>query len=223
MRCLPLLLVLAAVTRADSWAEFGTRTYVAPDKQHSLVAWHERSGGLGYEFRAGDRLIATGAAPQLPLEVHVLSGAPAAILFERYGYVGRGDTLQRLGKDGLVWRMKIGEAALAGATKSVSSTRWARTWWVDERRGRVVLVARNGYLGEVDLATGKLSEPAKEVVLAGFRLPWARRQALEVAVDLDVDGLRPAAEPLVADQSLSAGLRLRAAIAVEKGGGPAVT
>jgi hypothetical protein len=223
MRYAALLLLLAAAARADSWAEFGTRTYVAPDKRHSLVAWHERSGGVGYELRAGGQVIAKGKAPQLPLEVHVLSGTPAAILFEQYGYVGRGDTLQRLGKDGLAWRMKVGEAALAGARKTMSATWWARTWWVDEPRGRVVLVARNGYLAEVDLETGKLSEPAREVVLHGVRLPWARQRALEVAVDWNVDGLRAAAEPLAADASLPAATRLRAALAVEKGGGPTVT
>lgn len=223
MRRLGVLLLLALTARADSWAEFGTRTYVAPDKRHSLVAWHERTGGVGYEFRAGDRVIAKGKAPQLPLEVHVLRGAPAAVLFETYGPVGTGDTLQRIGKNGLVWRMKVDKAAFVGATRTVSSIWWARTWWVDEPRGRVVLVARNGYLGEVDLETGKLSEPAKEVILAGFKLPWARRQAIEVAVDWKLDGLRPAAEPLLSDPTLPAGLRLRAAVAVEKGGGPAVT
>ncbi|MHC4548527.1 MAG: hypothetical protein ACYTEZ_07095 [Planctomycetota bacterium] len=231
------LLGLAAVAGADSWLPFGTRIYVAPNHRYYLVA-RENRGRMEFELLerraagrptkrdAGDRLIVKGIAPYQPMDAHVLGGEPAVLLFERYANIGGGDTLARLDRTGqLAWRVKLHDVdrkAFVDAPRSVSSVWWYRTWWVDEPRGAVVLVARNGHLNEVDLQTGEVTVAPKEVVLAALALPWARDDALEVATDLEPAGLRPAVEPLVADAKLPAGVRLRAAVARQQASGPAV-
>jgi len=215
------LLLLAAVCRADSWLAFGDREWKSPDGHHALKVHEDRR----FELLVDGKPAATGTLPQLPYDVHVLDGEPGAVLFECYGQIGGGDTLALLGADGkLRFRLPLEKAipgGSGGAKRSVSSIWWSRTWWVDEPRGKAVLVAKNGTLSEVDLKTGRAAKPAKEVILDAFALPWARDKALEVAVELRPEGLREAAGKLLGDES--PGTRLRAAVAVERAGGAKVT
>jgi hypothetical protein len=222
MRLLALLL-LAAAALADSWIAFGEREWKSPDGRYRL-AGRDEQGALAFRLFDREKLLAEGTVPQLPYEVHVLDREPGAVLFEQYGAIGHGTTLALLASDGnLRFRLKLDGAipgGAAGAKRTVSSIWWHRAWWVDEPRGKVVLVAHNGALSEVDLATGKVAQPAKEVVLCAFALPWAREKALEVAVELEPEGLREAAEPLLAAEAPTT--RLRAAVAVEIAKGPPV-
>jgi hypothetical protein len=222
MKRIRCLLLVAAVAAADSWIAFGEREWKSPDGGHRLVAREDGS----FAFFAGERPLAKGKLVQLPLEVHVLSDGSGAVLFEKYGEVGRGATLAFLAADGaLRFKLKLEEAipgGSAGAQRSVSSIWWSRGWWVDEPRGKAVLVARNGVVSEVDLATGRNEKPPKAAVFHGFELAWARDLALEVAVELKPEGLLAAAALLVADPDLSATTRLRAAVAVERAKGPPV-
>jgi hypothetical protein len=182
--------------------------------------------GNAFELFEGGKPVAKGDLPQYPYEVHVLAREPGAVLFEQYGLMGSGDTLALLGADGkLRWRLPLEQAipgGSGGAEREDGVLWWWSAWWVDEPRGKVVLVARNGTLSEVDLATGKASKAAKEVVLAAFGLPWARHDALRVAVDLRPEGLREAAEKMLADRSLVPYGCLLAAVAVEAAGGAPV-
>lgn len=214
------LLALAALAAADDWAAFGERSFGNGPRR--LVVSES-----GFRLLDGEKVVAEGRLPQLPLEVHVLASEPGAVLFEQYGRIGYSDTLAFLGADGkLRWRLSLDHAipgGRGGARTSVSSIWWSRAWWVDEPRGKAVLVAKNGILSEVDLKTGKAATPAKEAILSAFALPSVRDKALEVAVELAPEGLREAAEQLLADGSLSPVSHLFAAVAVEKSGGPAVT
>ncbi len=213
------LLALAALAAADDWAAFGEKEWKSGTRR--LVVSES-----GFRLLDGEKVVAEGKLLQLPLEAHVLASEPGAVLFERYAAIGTGDTLAFLGADGkLRWRLSLDEAipgGRGGAKRSVSSIWWSRAWWVDETRGKAVLVALNGTLSEVDLKTGKALSPTKEVVLSGFALEGVRDQALEIAVELKPDGLREAAERLLADESLAPVSYLLAAVAVEKSGGPPV-
>jgi hypothetical protein len=220
--CRIALLLLAGAAAADSWAAFGEREWTSPDKRYRL-AGRDEANALAFRLFDGDKLLAQGTVPQLPFEVHVLACEPGAVLFEKYARIGHGVTLAFLDAHGrLRFERKLEEAipgGAAGANRTLSSIWWHRAWWVDEPRRKVVLVAENGVLSEVDLATGKVEKPGADVVLAAFALPWAREKALEIAVELAPAGLRAAAEPLLADETLPPTTRLRAAVAVEGAGG----
>ncbi|MFI5403347.1 MAG: hypothetical protein ACHQ1G_10445, partial [Planctomycetota bacterium] len=225
MRWVAPLLLLAAVCRGG-WPPPDDGEWKSPDGRHRLAVFADE---CRFELYDGDKLVAKGSLPQHPYEVHVLSREPAAILFEKYAAMGSGDTLALLGADGkLRWKLSL-EQAIPGGSGGAESERgvtvWWSAWWVDEPRGKVVLVARNGALAEIDLETGKSTKPGKDVILAAFGLPWALYDALRVAVDLQPEGLREAAEKVRADRSLAPYhyLLLLAAVAVETAGGPRVT
>jgi hypothetical protein len=221
MRWLPLL-VATAVCLAG-WPPPGDNEWKSPDGRHRLAVYMDENG---FELFDGEKRIAKGKLPQYPFEAHVLAREPAAVLFEEYAMMGSGDTLALLGADGkLRWRLKLEEAipgGSGGAEREETVLWWWSAWWVDEPRWKVVLVAKNGTLAEVDLTTGKSTKPGKDVILAAFGLPWARDDALRVAVDLQPDGLREAAENNLADRSQPPVTRLLAAVAVETAGGPRV-
>jgi hypothetical protein len=215
MRLLALLLLLATVAAAkEIWIAFGEREWKGGTRR--LVV-----NKSGFRFFDGEKLVAEGQLPQLPFDVHVLASEPGALLFEKYAAIGEGDTLAFLGADGnLRWRLAPDQIP-RGAGDAVLR----RLWWVDEARGKAVLVARSGALLDVDLKTGKATSAAKEVVLAA--LPrmrgWAFQEVLEIAVETQPEGLRDAAEKLLADGSLAPVSYLLAAVAVETSGGVAVT
>jgi hypothetical protein len=194
----------------------------SPDGRHRLVIDHTR-----FELHEGERLVAKGELPQPPHDAHVLTGGAGAVLFEKDGNEGFGSTLALLGADGkLRWKLSLEEAipgGSGGAEREDACIWWWSAWWVDEPRGKVVLVARNGTLAEVDLETGKSTKPGMDVILAAFALPWALYDALRVAVDLQPEGLRAAAEKILVVRSLAPYAYLLAAVAVETAGGPRVT
>jgi hypothetical protein len=221
MRWLPLL-VATAVCLAG-WPPPGDSEWKSADGRHRLAVHMEENG---FELFDGEKRIAKGKLPQYPFEVHVLAREPAAVLFEEYAMMGSGDTLGFLGADGkLRWRLKLEEAipgGSGGAEREETVLWWWSAWWVDEPRGKVVLVAKNGTLAEVDLTTGKSTKPGKDVIVAAFGLPWARNDALRVAVDLQPEGLREAAEKILVIRSQAPYTYLFAALAVETAGGPRV-
>lgn len=217
------LLVATAVCLAG-WPPPGDNEWKSPDGRHRLAVYMEENG---FELFDGEKLIAKGKLPQYPWEVHVLAREPGAVLFEEYAMMGSGDTLALLGADGkLRWKLKLEEAipgGSGGAGREETVIWWWSAWWIDEPRGKVVLVARNGTLAEIDLETGKSTKPGKDVILAAFGLPWARDDALRVAVELKPEGLRAAAEKILADRSQAPVSHLLAAVAVETAGGERVS
>jgi hypothetical protein len=195
----------------------------SPDGRHRLFIHMDRT----FELSDGENVVAKGTLPQYPYEVHVLSREVGAVLFEDYADPTVHDTLAFLGADGkLRFRLKLEEAIPGGSggieREDTGAVWWWAAWWVDEQRGKVVLVSRNGTLSEVDLATGKATKPKKEVILTGLALPWARDSALKVAVELQPEGLRDAAEKILAGGGQSAVTDLLAAVAVETSGGKPV-
>jgi hypothetical protein len=218
MRLLALLLLLASTVPAESVIAFQDRTFVSPQGAHRLEVRADKA----FELRTGARgkVVASGKLVQLPADVHVFDRRPGAVLFERYGEIGRGDTLALLGRDGkLAWRTPLSalfdEKTIRGFPASMSSIWWHRVWWVDEARGTVVVVAKGDLVREVALAGGAVREAGGDAIVAGLPRP----QALEVAADLKLAGARPAAEALVADPAQPLGVRLRAAVLVHRVGG----
>ena len=193
------LALLHGAARADSWSPYGERLEVAENGKHFIVlgpydyekrstafAIHERGVGaksphviqneLDDESKVvvdpGDRLIRKGQLKQQPLDAWMLSVTRRAVLFEEYGSVGGDTTLSLLQADGKMrWRHSLADFKFqAGKFKqSVSSLWWHEGWWVDEARGRIVLVAKGRQYREVELETGKIHDAEESVVLDALK------------------------------------------------------
>jgi hypothetical protein len=220
MRRLAALALLLALARAESTIPFEAQVFLSPRRAHSLDAKPTADHKLQFALAKGSRVVAQGVLPQLPAEVQVLDSRPAAILFERYGELGKGISLALLDSDGkLRWQLPLkalfSEAVIKTFPTSMTSIWWHRAWWVDERRQKVVLVARGGLIREAALADGRVTEAEREVVLTGFPRP----AALELAAEYELKGALPLAEPLLADAGQPLAIRLRAAICIQAAGG----
>ncbi|MHC4225477.1 MAG: hypothetical protein ACYSUN_15915, partial [Planctomycetota bacterium] len=221
MRRAAAFALLVALTQAESTIPFEARIFVSPGKKHSLDAKPTADHKLQFVLAKGSQVIARGILPQLPAGVHVLDSRPAAVLFERYGGLGKGTSLALLDSDGkLHWQIPLtalfSEAAIKSFPTSMTSIWWHRAWWVDEKREKVVLVAKGGLIREAGLADGRVTEAGKEVVLTGFPRP----AALELAAEYGLKGALPLAERLLVDPKQSLAIRLRAAVCVQAAGGP---
>ncbi|HEX5136221.1 MAG TPA: hypothetical protein VFY93_04555 [Planctomycetota bacterium] len=220
VRLLVLLLLASLAAPEEKWIAFGEREWKTGSRR--LVV-----NESGFRFFDGDKLLAEGRLPQLPFDVQVLAGGPGAVLFEKYAAIGQGDTLSFLGADGkLRWRLTPADVipgGPGGPAREAEEPFRRRPWWVDETRGKAVLVGRDGVLFDVDLETGKPARAPNEVILTAFAQARVRDDALRVAIDLQPEGLRPAAEKLLGDRSLAPYDYLLAAVAAETAGGAAVT
>lgn len=209
-----LSLLLAAAAFADKWPAFGTKTFVSPDGKRTLVVKASR------DFVFGD---VSGTLPQLPADVHVFDGNRGAVLFDQYAQLGRGDTLALLKSDGtLGWRLSLGDLfdrkVIATFMKSTSSIWWNRTWWVDGGRGKAVLVSKGGHVREIDLKSGKTAAGGSELIVASFPHP----AALELAIEMKLEGVRGQAAPFAADKEQPALVRFLAATLAGKVPNPIV-
>ncbi|MHC4960003.1 MAG: hypothetical protein ACYTGN_16710 [Planctomycetota bacterium] len=163
-----------------------------------------------------------GTLRQRPGAWHVLDARTAAVLFDNRERPGYGDAVAYIDKGKYVWHVALAdlydEATVKAFHRTLSGLHWLRSSWVDEPRRRIVLVTTTGQVCELDLKTGVPTNRKTTAVLPGIRLPHARRWALEIAAELKVPGTRQAAEPFLAEKDL--GIRLRAAVAVARDGGP---
>ena len=198
-----LVLLLAAAAFADTWVAFGTKTFRSPDGTRKLIVKENR------EFVFGD---VSGTLPQLPFEAFVFDGNRGAVLFEWYGQIGTGDTLALLKADGTFgWRLSLGDLfdrkVIDTFMKTASSVWWNRAWWVDEDRNKAVLVSKGGHVREVDLKNGKPAAGGPELIVKGFPHPVA----LELAIEMKLEGARGPAARIAADKEQPALVRFLAA------------
>ena len=198
------LALLHGAARADSWSPYGERLEVAENGKHFIVlgpydyekrrtafAIHERRAGakppraienkFGEKTKVvvdpGDRLIRKGELKQQPLEAWMLSATPRAVLFEEYANVGGDTTLSLLQADGTVkWRHSLDDFKFHRGKfrQSTSSLWWYERWWVDEARGRIVVVAKGRQYREVGLESGKIHAAEESVVLDALKSPSVR-------------------------------------------------
>ena len=168
-----------------------------------------------------DRLVRSGSIDQRPVDAWVLSGAPRAVLFDQYGSMGYGTTLSLLEPDGkLRWKLKLNEFKFDRQKfgQSVSSIWWSRGWWVDEARGKIVIVARGGQFREVDIDSGKITTVGPSVVMASIvsESSLVRRAILGHCsyADFRPQGWDDAARKIRDDKSRSMAERLTAARAL---------
>jgi hypothetical protein len=91
--------------------------------------------------------------------------------------------------------------------QTMPSIWWNRAWWVDERRGKVVLVSKGGHVREVDLKSGKAAAGGPESIKASFPHP----AALEAAIEMKLEGVRGPAAKIAADKTQPAMVRFLAA------------
>jgi hypothetical protein len=219
MRHVTLLLLLAVTADAEWWGDDAKQTFTSRNKQHVLVGEAgEQKTTLELKDAEGKPL-AKNVLPTSIVEVEVLDQRPAAILFEQFL-----NSVMLLDATGVLW--KVPATKLYDPQKPHGAVDghvlWRRAWWTDEARGKVVLVSFAGDVREIDLKTGKVAKVAVETLLTGIELPWARKQALEVAADFEPEGLRKVAEPIARDENRPVAVRLRAAIAVQRAGGDGV-
>ncbi|MFQ5844464.1 MAG: hypothetical protein ACE5JG_05680, partial [Planctomycetota bacterium] len=245
IRVLLILVLLAAAVAADSWAPWAPRLAVSPGGRHYLVARETVNprGRVEFELcrrRAGagriagpvrrdprDRLLVRGVYAQLPVEIRVLDGEPAAVFFENYGDIGRAHSLALLDARGEVrWRLELEDLFTGPEVRQFVQTSasiwWYAGWWLDERRGKAVLVSKVASLREVDLRTGNVGEPPDTVLLTriGNGPEAEQKLALEAAAKLRPEGLAEPARAIAADRARPFSLRLRAAVALRAAGGP---
>jgi hypothetical protein len=180
----------------------------------------EMSPGVSVERDPEDELVAALDIEEAPLQIRVLDTEPAAVLFEMYGSVGSGTSLSLLDSKGkLRWRLALTDLfpaeEIRGFDASVCSIWWYWGWWVDEERGKVVLVPHGVQIREVDLATGKVAVAAPGILLTrvGNGSVAEQRQALEIAKTLKPAGLAEKAKPIALDEAADPSLRLCAAVA----------
>jgi hypothetical protein len=239
------VLVLMGPIRADSWGPYDERRDVSPGGRHYVVARFPKDGPLRLELcrrREGaapleparrdddhpapvvrdpeDALVAAFDPEDAPLEMRVLDAEPAAVLFEKYGNVGFGTSLALLDGTGkLRWSLQLTDLfppqRVREFGRTVSSIWWWQGWWIDEDRGKVVLVAEGGLIREVDLGTGKVEAAGAEVLLTrvGKGPVDDQRTALEIAASLKPPGLAEKARAIALDEKADPSLRLGAAVA----------
>ncbi len=174
-----------------------------------------------------DALLSSGTLPQPPFQVRVLDGRPGAVLFERYGHLGSGDALSLLGPDGKpAWRLGLAdlfkEEAVAGFPRNGRDVIWFQAWWVDEARGRIVLVTQGDRFGEVDLGNGKVRAADAGILRTRLRTgpEGDRLEAWDLAARLRPAGAEEDAKAVAPDAAEPRGIRLRAALLLHRAGLP---
>ncbi|MDA1193825.1 MAG: hypothetical protein O2894_01435 [Planctomycetota bacterium] len=162
-----------------------------------------RDDTVPFKPEPGDRLVARGAC-RMPLEVRCLTGGQGLVLFENYGSVGYGLSLDvRDGKGAPRFTKSLAQLFSAERralfAESVSSIWWNRGFWVDEATGDVVLLwegrESEGGVVRVALKDGAVRDGAKSDVLARFAVGDAaeRIAALERALAWKLNGTLEAA------------------------------
>ena len=203
---------------------------LGPDRpEQSAVATPHRQAAPVFGRDPSDTLLAQGKYAQLPLEVIVPDRLDGFLLYEQYGGIGRGKSI--------VWIDGKGKPALAlalgdlfaelprGTTQSVSSTRWGRGCFVDERAASIVAVAVDDSFREIAIADGSVTTPSPEQVAAwcGHGAEDARALVLDVVARGDAQLLRTVsavAMEIFHSEAQPMALRLRAAIVLKAVGTP---
>ncbi|HEU4394020.1 MAG TPA: HEAT repeat domain-containing protein, partial [Planctomycetota bacterium] len=170
-----------------------------------------------------DALLGSGPLPWPPLLVRVLDDEPAVVVFERYAAPGSGDALALVGADGKPrWRRALAELfpveATAALPREGGNVWWWHAFWVDEARGRIVLVAAGDLFREVALADGAVSEAGPAVLLTRVLdgPEEERAAALEVAARVLPGGIEAPARKVADDGSAPPALRVRAALVLHR-------
>ncbi|MEK7468808.1 MAG: HEAT repeat domain-containing protein [Planctomycetota bacterium] len=246
MRITLLLLFLTSTAFADRWGAYVENRTVSPNGKHYVVARSPEFMKLSFQIcrrRDGvapllpaenpdpidrdseDKLLAEGQLDWCPIAIRVLDSEPSAVLFEKHGGVGRGNSLALVDEKGQTrWTVQLDDLFTAQEIekfmRTVSSIWWSQGWWIDEKRGKVVVVATGDALREVDLKDGKVSTPpAKVLLLRVEEGPVADRcLALEVMSRILPEGMTPWVTTVAQDEKQPVAVRLRAAIASKKAG-----
>ena len=170
-----------------------------------------------------DALLGAGPLPWPPLLVRVLDESPEVVLFERYAAPGSGDALALVGADGKArWRRALAELfpaeAIAAFPREGGNVWWWQAFWVDEARGRVVLVAAGDHFREVALADGAVATVGPAVLLTRVLdgPDEERTAALEVAARVLPEGIEAPARKVADDMAAPPALRVRAALALHR-------
>jgi hypothetical protein len=172
-------------------------------------------------------VLARGKLDDPPRDVWVLDSAPAAILFECLDHYGWGRSLARLDGSGkLRWSLSYFDLGLGDPKRRRNGwgqwVFWDADWWVDEARGRAVLVALNGVVNLVDLETGKLTRGDARAILESLRSPspLVRWRAFGTCPKVVApEGWQAQARAALEDADRPGSTRLAAARALHHGGG----
>ncbi len=246
VRLVPILLLLPTVAGrnayADSWLPFSDLAEASPSGRRYVIVRTDgtfeiharRDGAAPYvppvrakdrsrpappvSPEAGDRRVARGELPHLPLEVHVANDG-GFVAFEKYAHLGYGYSVVVVAPDGAI-RAKLRLSDLFDRSirkrfvHSVSSIWWKRACWLDERRGAVFVLTRGNQVRAVALADGGVCDPGVEPVLE--RIVEGEGSSRRVALEAALEASWPEAVPVLRRMAHSAAfpieLRLRAAL-----------
>jgi len=196
LRCIALAgLLLGSAALADSWMPFGERLWVSENARYYVVIsavrsdcelrfFEQRKGRhLPYvrpiDWRKDEIVVDAKLDPihrwtlsQLPIDAWVLSDTPRVLLFDQYAGIGYGTTLALRSASGkTIWKHKLGDFRFRQDRfmRTTNSIIWRMGWWVDETRGKVIVVARGGQFREVDLETGDIADASATIVQHALR------------------------------------------------------
>lgn len=180
----------------------------------------ERNAGSP-KLEPGDRVVARGACT-MPVEVRCLDAGKGFVLFENYGSIGFGTTLDvRDGKGRSVFTKTLKQLFpkldMETFMRTVSSIWWYDAFWVDERAGDIVLLWKkrdneHGVL-RVALKDGAQRDGKPSDVLAriGHGTIDEQIKAIQVAGERKIDGLHDAVVAAFSHASVPVLVRLHAA------------
>lgn len=170
-----------------------------------------------------DQLLATGVLPQIPSDVRVLDELGGFLLFGGYAVNGLGKAITYIDDNGEVRVDLRAEDIFGRLPNRMGRDPWSLGYWVDERRGSVIIASIDYKLREVSLLDGSISSPEFEALRVWFKqgLEADRARAIKVGVHileesakhrkLELSALLSSAENLARDHEQALAIRLPAA------------
>jgi hypothetical protein len=159
------------------------------------------SAATGVSLPKGDKLVARGDC-KTPVKIRCLNGGKGFLLFERYGAVGSGDSIQvRDGAGKVRFSRRLtalfGPERLKTFSSTVSSVWWYEALWIDEVTQDIVVIWRGGKGGgvlRVALGDGKHRDAPATDILTRIGRGAAAEQiaALEQALEFKLAGAQEA-------------------------------
>lgn len=200
-------------------------TPVESARENTRKSFEERNDPpADVSMRAGDSLISEGRLTQRPLHIFVSTSGWGFVVVERHGGIGYGDSVTLIPREGKPVALKLTDIfdadTIAAFTCSVSSIQWYGGAWIDEEEKDLILLSKGGILRVVDLETAEVKSGGEAEVRRGVRCkdPRGLGKALELAVSMDLRGLKDDLLPVLSDEAVTLGPRLRAALLLARSG-----
>ncbi len=184
----------------------------------------------GLAVGAKDRVIAAGQINKLPYDVRVFDKSGGFVLFDTYYTLGKGHVVSYVNDAGEVVLEKSLKDLFGGvpdgAKRTVSSIWWSKGWFLDDRRGSIVVVAVGDQIREIAIKDGAITTPSLPTMLTWLRhgTEASRSMIFDAIAEQPSEDLKVACSTVVGiahDNKQPLGLRLRAVVVLARAGDPA--